>query len=238
MRIGAVSYKCRTRDIEFNLAQIERALREAAGRADLLCFSEAFVQGFDSLDFDYEKDKNMALSFDSEPIKRLCALTLRYDTALLTGWIEREGESIYSSCLVVAGGRVIHNYRRISPGWKEPNADWHYREGEDTAGFTLMGVRMKAALCGDLWFAPERFGTEGVLIWPVYVNYTPGEWEGGELYEYAAHACSVAPKTIMINPIDEAPRCWGGSFLFEEGKVKYALPFGEEGILFAEIDDK
>ena len=50
MRIGLVSYRCENRNISFNMDQIELALKRTSGKADVLCFSEAFLQGFDSLD--------------------------------------------------------------------------------------------------------------------------------------------------------------------------------------------
>ena len=45
MKIGLVSYRSENKNIPFNLMQIERALKEAQGQAELLCFGEAFLQG-------------------------------------------------------------------------------------------------------------------------------------------------------------------------------------------------
>ena len=52
MRIGLTSYRCKNRDIGFNLSQIERAMKKVQDQADLLCFGEAFLQGFDSLSWE------------------------------------------------------------------------------------------------------------------------------------------------------------------------------------------
>ncbi len=62
MRIGLVSYQCRNRDTAFNMKQIERAMQCSAKKADILCFGEAFLQGFDALCWDYETDKAIALA--------------------------------------------------------------------------------------------------------------------------------------------------------------------------------
>lgn len=105
MRIGLVSYRCENRNMDFNIGQIERALKEAQGKVDLLCFGEAFLQGFDSLDWKYETDKKTAVAQDSETMDRLRNLTVQYHTALLTGYIEREGDTLYSSCIVLAEER-------------------------------------------------------------------------------------------------------------------------------------
>ena len=53
MKIGLASYRCENKNIEFNISRIERAMRKVQGKADLLCFGEAFLQGFDSLSLRY-----------------------------------------------------------------------------------------------------------------------------------------------------------------------------------------
>ena len=52
MRIGLVSYRCENRNTEFNMSQIELAMQRSKGKIDLLCFGEAFLQGFDALYWD------------------------------------------------------------------------------------------------------------------------------------------------------------------------------------------
>ena len=237
MRIGLVSYRCENRNIGFNISQIEKAFREVKGKADLLCFGEAFLQGFDSLCWDYETDRHMAVEQTSEIINRLRRLTSKYGTALMTGYIEKDGESLYSSCIVLAEGEIVHNYRRITKGWKEYwKTDDHYCEGTETGEFELNGMKIMPALCGDLWDCPERFKTEHLLIWPVYVNFSTEEWENGMIDEYAEQAALAAEDTLMINPMDRDPENHGGSFRFLKGKPAERTPFDEEGILIVRAD--
>ena len=237
MRIGLVSFRCRNGDPDFNIGQIERAMRETAGRADLLCFGEAFLQGFDSLRWDYRQDLQTAEPLSSERMLFLRRLTARCGTALMTGYIERDGDRMYSSCAVLDEGNIVHNYRRISRGWKEyTKTDGHYCEGTETGEFELRGKKIMPALCGDLWDYPERFRTDHLLIWPVYVNYTREEWENGALEEYAAQAALAAGDTLMVNPIDLDPVNCGGSFRFRDGAVAERIPFSREGILIVETD--
>ena len=236
MRIGLVSYRCENRNTAFNMGQIELAMKRSAGKADLLCFGEAFLQGFDALCWDYEADRKIALELSSEEMDRLKRWTVQYGIALATGYIERDREKIYSSCAVISGGEIIHNYRRISKGWKESSkTDGHYCEGDQTGSFRLHGKEMMIALCGDLWDFPDRFRTEHLLLWPVYVDYTVGEWNFGALDEYTAQAFLAADDVLMINPMDSNPRNHGGSFHFHRGKTAAALPFDREGILTVDI---
>ena len=232
MKIGLVSYECKNRDKEFNMRQIERAMAEAKGKADLVCFGEAFLQGFDSLSWKFETDRQMAVTQDSPEIAKLCEWTKQYGVSLSVGYIEHDGEKLYSSYITIVNGGIISNYRRISQGWKEVEiADEHYCEGDTTAQFELRGKKITVALCGDLWEFPERFQTDDLLLWPVYVNYAEADWNDGILVEYAEQAAKAADDVLMINPLDTDPVNVGGSFRFRGGKVVESIPFGKEAIL-------
>ncbi len=92
MRIGLASYRVENKNTEFNISQIERAMKEAEGKVDLLCFGEAVLQGFDSLCWDYDVDKEMAVSTDSKVMNRLKNLTVRYGMGIAFGYIEKAGD--------------------------------------------------------------------------------------------------------------------------------------------------
>ena len=157
MRIGLATYVCKNKDISFNMSQIERAMREAQGKVDLLCFGEAYLQGFDSLCWDYAIDKDIALETQSETICQLCRWSKEYGVALLTGYIEKEKECLYSSCAVIEDGAILYNYRRITKGWKEySKTDEHYREGNKIEGFISRHLhhknRQKTSVSGGFDF--------------------------------------------------------------------------------------
>ena len=97
------------------------------------------------------------------------------------------------------------------------------------------GKDMMIALCGDLWDYPDRFRTDYLLLWPIYVDYTIEEWNSGTLDEYAAQAYLAAKDVLMINPMDNKPVNHGGSFHFRNGRSIERIPFEQEGILIAEI---
>lgn len=225
------------RDIPHNLAKMEHFMREAAGKgAQLVCFGEAFLQGFDCLNWNYEADRYMAITTDGETFARICRLSEEIGIDVLFGFIEREGETLYSSAALVARGRLHQLYRRISRGWKVYwRTDDHYREGDSVPVFAYRGKRFAVALCGDLWEYPERFSLgEDVLLWPVHISYTQQEWDGGESKEYAKQAQLACKKTLMVNNIADSD-AYGGAFLFEEGKIAASLPMNEEGLLFVKI---
>ncbi len=235
MIIGLAAYRFINNDTAFNLSQMEKAMKSARGKADLVCFGETFLQGFDALSWDYEYDKAIAVTQDSEIIEKLAAFTCQYGVDLLFGYIERAGEQLYSSCMLLSEGKVLHNYRRMSIGWKEySRTDGHYCEGECAEDFVYRDRKMRIALCGDLWEFPEKFKTDGLLLWPVYVNFSLPEWQQYE-QEYAQQAALAASKTLLVNSISRDPDALGGAFCFENGCITDRLPYGTENILYIEV---
>ena len=240
MKIALASAKFVNRNVSFNISQIEQyMLRAKEQGADLVCFAEAFLQGFDALDWNYETDKTMAVSIESDLFKSICKLTKTVGIDLLFGFIECEGENLYSSCALVGNGNLIHCYRRISRGWKEyTKTDAHYKEGTSVDVFQYRGRTCLIALCGDLWDAPEQFRKgQNILFWPVYVNFGIEEWHREFLAEYIEQASLAGSTVLMVNAISEKPddEAFGGCYRFENGAARAALPMGEKGLLVVEV---
>lgn len=235
MKIGLVSYESRDNDVAFSLKQIKRALDNSVNKADILCFGEAFLQGFNSLSWNYEKDKDIALNMNSDIFNILKNYTHEYNISLIIGYYELDNESIYSSCAVISNGEIIHNYRRVSLGWKEVDlTDYHYKEGTHIDSFKLNNRDFLIGLCGDLWEYPDMFKSDDILIWPVYVNFSIKEWFSSELKEYCLHASKIAKNVLMINSIDKKTINHGGSFYFKNNEIIKSIPFDEEDILIVE----
>lgn len=168
----------------------------------------------------------------------MCDFSRKYGIDLIVGYIELAEENIFSSCAVIENGCLTHNYRRITKGWKEFwKTDNHYKEGEEVVQFSYKGKSITLALCGDLWDCQEKFHTEGLLIWPVYVNLEIDEWENAEEREYAKQAALVAKNVLMVDSfcrISE-PNGVAGTFYFENGTIVKRAEYGIEDILVIEI---
>ncbi|MDE7095278.1 MAG: hypothetical protein K2O23_02210, partial [Anaeroplasmataceae bacterium] len=76
MKVALASIEFVNNDIDFNLTQVEKSIKEASSRkCDVVCFGEAFLQGFDSLNFSYENDIKIAVEKNSYPMEVLKSLT-------------------------------------------------------------------------------------------------------------------------------------------------------------------
>lgn len=234
IKFGLVAYKFINNDIEFNIGQIEKAIKDAKD-VDMLCFGETFLQGFDAFNWEFENDKSIAISVTSAAMKRLEKLSHDNNIDLAFGYLEKEDESLYSSYAVIIDGKLAFNYRRISLGWKEYSlTDYHYKEGNEVLKLNYKGKKIVIALCGDIWEYPEKFKCEDLLIWPVYVNFTLEEWKQYE-QEYAQQANLCSKKCLMINSLSDEPISYGGAFYFNNGSIMDKIKYGIEDILIIEM---
>ena len=87
MNIGLAAYKFINNDIEYNINKIETAL-QTTKNIDMLCFGEAFLQGFDAFNWNYDNDKNVAISLDFSIMKRLEQMSKDYNIDLAFGYLE------------------------------------------------------------------------------------------------------------------------------------------------------
>lgn len=237
MKIALASARIIDRDIPHNLSQIKRFMVQARENgADLVCFGEAFLQGFNALSWRYEEDRALARSTSSAEFAQIKAWTKALAIDVLFGYNELDGETIYSSCTLISGGELLHNYRRISQGWKDYwKTDAHYREGTTVEPFTYKGKRCVIALCGDLWDMPERFALgEDLLFWSVYVDYEADEWARSAKLEYAQQASLCCAHTLYINSLC-AEEAFGGSAYFSKQQAQTEFPFAQEGLLYIEL---
>lgn len=234
VKFGLASYKFINNDIEYNISQIEKAIKEKNG-VNMLCFGEAFLQGFDAFNWNYNHDKDIAITQSSKTMKRLEKLSLDNKVDLGIGYLEKEEDKLYSSYAIIIEGKLKYNYRRISKGWKDyTKTDFHYKEGNKVFNFNYKGLDIAIALCGDLWDYSEKFKAKDLLLWPIYVNFSLKQWQKLER-EYVIQAFKVANQALMINSLSDDPKSYGGSFYFKKGNILQKLDYDQEGILIVEV---
>lgn len=241
MKIALCAARFVNGDLCGNVERIKACADEYSGRADMLCFGEAFVQGFDGLTWDYEKDVNIAVGQDSDLIEELRCTAKRKGIGLGFGYIELSDGRIYSSYMVVsAKGESVCNYRRMSVGWKIPGLGEMYSEGDECCGFEADGKKFAVMLCGDLWTdrVAEKLTEVGadVVLWPVYTDFPADEWNDREKFEYAQQADRYCKRALLVNCVcDGESRAKGGAAHFAEGKVVDEVPAGGEDVLVVEV---
>lgn len=241
MKIALCAAEFVNGDTQGNIGKIKRLAEEYSGRADMLCFGEAFVQGFDGLTWNYEKDVDIAVSQDSPEIEGLRNAARRTGTALGFGYMERAENRIYSGYMVIsAAGEILSNYRRMSAGWKIPGLCDMYAEGDGCCRFEMDGKCFSVMLCGDMWTDDVAEKLKGVdpdaVLWPVYTDFPADEWNGGMKHEYAERAALYCRQALYVNCVCGGDDCAkGGAAHFAEGRIVRESPAGGESVLLTEV---
>ena len=124
----------------------------------------------------------------------------------------------------------------MSIGWKEySQTDDHYKEGEVTKAFSFMDHKFEIALCGDLWDVTwDKFVTNAIVLWPIYVSFTLEEWPQEEI-EYTKQAEKISERVLMVNSLSKEPVSHGGTFDFKNGAIQNKLSYDVEDVLIVEL---
>ncbi len=245
MKIALAASPVRTRDVPYNLSSILQTAARYSEKADMVLFGEASLQGFDCLEWDYETDRQMAVSLDDPRIMQICQAAKQYRIAISFGYIEKTEDALYSSQIVIDDmGAVIANFHRVSVGWKEyRRTDEHYREGNHFGKFYYGGKSFAIGLCGDLWTEgrPEEMKAlnADVVLWPVWCDYDSKEWNEKIKFEYAQQAALCGDTVLLVNPYcadaDMIDAAAGGAACFKSGGIAAELPSGSSGAIIVEI---
>ena len=241
--LAAVGFK--NGDITYNKEKIKTVIREHGYRqADLIMFGETFLQGFDSLSWNYDSDKNIAVTTDDPVIDEIRKTANEYSVAVSFGYIEKAEDSLFSSQLTVGkNGEIINNFRRVSVGWKETVADSHYREGDGFHSFRFGDKELAVGLCGDLWddgnVKQIKKLNADVVLWPVYTDFNYEEWNKTIKNEYAEQSAHFGHGVCLVNSVcldrEGSEIAKGGAAYFLDGRIKYQTPAGEESILYVMV---
>lgn len=115
--------------------------------ADLVCFPECYLQGYL---FDKGEAADLALDLESEEFAEVLNSLAYLDLTIVFGLIERSGELLHNTAVVVKQGRLLGAYRKMQllPG------ESVFLPGDGYPVFEIQGVVFGINICNDLNF-PE-----------------------------------------------------------------------------------
>lgn len=248
MKIALACAPVIDKEIHKNTKTMIQTMETCSGKANFVVFGESALQGFNCLTWDYETDCRMAVALSDQPILELCQAAKHFEIGVCFGYIEKAGDSLYSSQLFInKAGEIVHNFHRVSEGWKEYwHTDEHYKEGNDFSVFEYQGKKIAIALCGDLWTEgrPEEMKKlqADMVLWPVWCDYKMDEWNQTTKIEYGEQAALCGEQVLLVNPFCATPDAKdcasGGAVFYKKGAIAQELPAGKRGILYVEIGDE
>lgn len=244
MKITLAAIGFKNNDIQLNKKSILSSIKKYSSTTDLIVFGEAFLQGFDSLSWNFEIDRNIAIMQNDEIIEEISKACYKYQVSVSFGYFELFNDKIYSSQITInKKGIIVNNYRRISIGWRIKETDFHYIEGNKFEAFDLDGYKIAIGLCGDLWYEEniKRIAFLGmkIVLWPVYTDFNYNKWNKFEKYDYARQAKLLNVPVAYVNSFcldsDEENIAKGGAALFINGNIIEEIPSGKEEFLTIEL---
>lgn len=244
MKVVLAAQSFINKDLTYNFKKILYGLERFSQQKDLILYGESFLQGFDSLTWNYDKDIEIAISIDDKLIKELRFACKKYKIGLSFGFIEKDQDYIYSSQLTIdRDSNIINLYRRVSQGWKEKISDFHYKEGKEFKVFYFCSKKVLVSLCGDLWYEDNIKKINelkpDLVLWPVYTDFNYKEWNSLIKFEYLKQASKISSKVLYVNSFckdkNEREIARGGAALFYQNKIIKEVEAGKEAYLSLEI---
>ncbi len=151
MRLALFQMQAVAGDVATNLQKIEGAARQAAeSGADLLITPELSIPGYGADD----KMATLADREDGPQIKKLQAISRDNKIALIAGFAEQDGQSVYNSAVFLDGDNtpVIYRKSHLYGSYEKS----HFQTcGAETTLFEVKGKRCGMLICYDVEF-PEN----------------------------------------------------------------------------------
>ena len=177
------------------LAKLAEAITQAD--CDLMICPELYVSGYNVGDAVRHVANNESAGF----IQEAAALAKSTKTALVFGYPELEGHTLYNAALFIdAAGMLRANHRKLAipPGFEGD----HFAAGSKMTAFDYMGIKCAVLICYDAEF-PEtlrkaaQMGAQLVIVptalnvnWPIVTDKVmpTRAFENGVWLAYANHA--------------------------------------------------
>ena len=174
--------------VKVALAQIDLAVGDVAGnttkiiefasrardeeRADLVVFPELSICGYPPEDLLLHAGLRAGVESALAEIRDKV-----FGIAILLGFPEYDGDSIYNSCAVLVDGHIVAQYRKhLLPNYSVFDEERYFTAGKDAAVFKLNGIRFGLTICEDVWYpepilASRSAGAECIIA----INGSPYE---------------------------------------------------------------
>ena len=238
MKVAAVQIDISLRQVETNLALIERRLAEAASEgAELVVFPECAVTGY------CFNHLNEALAYtDNIPgaiTDRLVDACADANTFAVVGMLERDGYATYNACVLVGPQGLIGKYRKIH--LPHLGVDNHVAPGDARwQVYDAGGARVGMHICYDSAFpeSARSMALDGAEVLALPTNFPPG---AECLCEHVlpARAMENGVYLIAANRVgtERGFTFLGGSKICgPDGEIIATASPDEEEIIYADID--
>lgn len=207
--------------------------------ADLVCFPECFLQGYDIRP---EHIASVAIELGSPILDGLLGSFIPIQPVMVFGLIEKVDGFAYNSALAIKGGKVIAHYRKRYLLKKE---SYVFKCGSGFPVFDVCGTKVSINICHDLSVSKsiKTAAASGVtvLVCPCN-NMLPREvaeeWKSRHNEIRSRHAKDHGVWIVSSDVAGERDQCisYGPTAVIDPmGTVIAQVPLQEVGMVVAEI---
>ncbi len=248
-----------TADIDKNIANVSRLVREAAARgAQVILPPELFEGEYFCRVEDEGLFANAKPTAQHKAVLAMQALAAELKVTIPTSFFEADGPHHYNSLAMIGPDGAIQGVYRKShipdgPGYEEKfyfrpgNTGFKVWDGPAAAGTTGSRAKIGVGICWDQWY-PETarammlMGAE-MLFYPTAIGSEPHDTslDTARLWRRAmvGHAVSNVVPIVAANRIgvEHGQTFYGTSFICDErGDIRAELGREEEGVITATLD--
>ncbi|PRT53393.1 (R)-stereoselective amidase [Wickerhamiella sorbophila] len=147
LKLELVQQEIKDGDIDYNVGRIVQAIEKCSSEVDIIVFSEVAMTGF----LTPANVDQLALSLDSEPVKKVAQALEKRGIAGIMGLTEREGDKLFNTAVFIKDGSVFCKYQKTHLWLGDRGV---VQAGDRFVAFDHKGVRIGLIICFDSEF-PE-----------------------------------------------------------------------------------
>ena len=206
-------------------------------RADIVAFPELSVCGYPPEDLLLHSGMRQNVSEALDEIRENAR-----GIAVLVGFPEYDGETIYNACAVFRDGQLLAHYRKNElPNYAVFDEKRYFSAGKEASVFKLNGIRIGLTICEDIWrpgpmAASRAAGAECIIA----INGSPYHLNSQDERESEAakRVGETAVPLVYLNMVGGQDELVfdGGSFAMQSGKdIAFRAPPFSEGLYKVEL---
>ena len=233
--IAQVSAELRNK--EKNIEKMERSAGEARELgAELLIFPELFLTGYNIRNEVFR----LAEERDGESVERLSKIAENEEMHLIFGMLEREGERIYNSAVLLSPDGERSVYRKLMfPNFGPFEEGLYFTQGNEMPVFETELGKIGIEICYDLFY-PEITKTYAGKGAEIIVNISGSPSISRALFEKVLLARAIENTSYVLYSNNVGTQIglvfWGGSRVISpKGEIIAVGDAYEEGMVVAEL---
>ena len=230
---------------EASVSLVEQAIAEAAGEgAGMICFPECFVPGYRRVSKQMPPPDQMFLE---RAWSNVAAAARKANVAVVLGTERIVDDALLSTALVINRDGTFAGFQ--DKVQLDPSEEAIYSPGSERRIFETDGVKFAVVICHEGWRYPEtvrwsvRNGAQ-IVFHPHFHeaesgSYAPSSFaDPANSFHEKAALCRAAENTCYFATVNYASRGapTTSAVVRPDGALLTYQPYGEEGLLLAEID--